>query len=287
MSPPQLAPVALDALVRQAVAAFRPRLAGGAVALAADLPGHPVPLVTDGARLGEVLAQLLDNAVKFTAAGAVTVRLRTDPHTGRPLRLDVVDTGIGIAPERHAAILAGHEPGQGLARARARCEELGFRLTVASALGGGAMFSIRFAEGLDITGEHRVTAPPPPRAAPRARGLALLIDADRPGRLPVAHAIEALGFEVVMTASGEQGLAMARELRPRFIALDLLVPDLAGLEVLAQLRAEPALAGVPILLVSAVAREYGQSVPGVELLQKPLDPAELGRVLVRHGALAG
>ncbi|HEU4697555.1 MAG TPA: ATP-binding protein [Gemmatimonadales bacterium] len=287
MSPLRFAPVALDVLVRQAVAAVRPRIAGGAVTLAADLPRQLVPLVTDAGRLAEVLALLLDNAVRFTAGGAVTVRLRTEALTGRPLRLDVVDTGIGIAPERHAALLAGLEPGTGLPRARALCEELGFRLAVASALGGGTMFSVLLAEGVDVAGDPPTARPLPPRAAPRSRGLALVIDADRPGRLPVAHAIEALGFEVVMTASGVQGVAMARELRPRFIALDLLAPDLAGLEVLAQLRAEPALAGVPVLLVSAVAREYGQVVPGADLLEKPLDAAALARALERHGVVAG
>jgi CheY-like chemotaxis protein len=282
VSAPELAPVALDALLRDTVDAFRDRLVGGAVRLTLDLPERPAPLLTDGAKLREVLVHLIGNAVKFTPAGSVTVRLFVQPVSRRPLRVDVVDTGIGIAPERHAEIFGGGEPGLGLPLSRARCAELGFRLALSSALGGGAMFSIVLEPDGELALEPLPAAPLPPRAAPRSRGLALLIDADRSARLLVARVVEQLGFEVVMTASGPQGVAMACELRPRFVALDLMVPDLAGLEVLAQLRAAPELAGTPVVLVSAVAREYAQGLPGVDALQKPVDAAELGRVLDRY-----
>ena len=111
------------------------------------------PLVTDEPKLRRVLSNLVDNATKFTEQGFVDVAVRADA-TGKPLRIDVIDTGTGIPADRLGAIFDRFEQadngtqrryggtGLGLAISRTLCELLGFRLAVASEPGVGSVFSI-------------------------------------------------------------------------------------------------------------------------------------------------
>ena len=105
----------------------------------------------------QVLINLIGNAIKFTPpAGAVTVRVTTDA-AGRPTRVDVEDTGIGIPAERQGAIFEAFEQvdsdtarrfggtGLGLAISRRLCELMGHELVVQSEVGVGSTFSILLA----------------------------------------------------------------------------------------------------------------------------------------------
>ncbi|MGH7691058.1 MAG: ATP-binding protein, partial [Gemmatimonadaceae bacterium] len=99
---------------------------------------------------------LVDNAVKFTDAGSFRVGIITESDTGRPLRLDVIDTGIGIAADRLEKIFDAFEQvesgtrrrhegtGLGLSISRALCEALDYRLTAVSEPGRGSAFSVLF-----------------------------------------------------------------------------------------------------------------------------------------------
>jgi hypothetical protein len=95
-------PVALDVLVREVAAGFEAEARTRGVALCVELPGGPVSVDTDPARLRQVLVNLLTNALKFTEQGEVAVRLTADPATGAPRALEVADTGIGIPADRSA-----------------------------------------------------------------------------------------------------------------------------------------------------------------------------------------
>jgi signal transduction histidine kinase len=110
-------------------------------------------LVTDDGKLRRILTNLVSNATKFTERGYVHVAVIADA-SGKPLRIDVIDTGIGIPAERRGAIFDRFEQadnstqrrfgGTGLGRASSRtlCELLGFRLTVVSEPNEGSAFSI-------------------------------------------------------------------------------------------------------------------------------------------------
>ena len=111
------------------------------------------PLFTDESKLRRILSHLIDNATKFTEQGFVDVTVRADA-AGKPLRIDVIDTGTGIPADRLGAIFDRFEQadsgtqrryggtGLGLAISRTLCELLGFRLAVASEPGVGSVFSI-------------------------------------------------------------------------------------------------------------------------------------------------
>ena len=151
-------PVPLAPLVRSTLASFEPQLQGRPVELRVELPSTLERLETDATRLQQVLINLVGNALKFTPDGSVTVRVLADPDTGRALRLEVEDTGVGIPQEQQEAVFHPFEQGEagtqralggtglGLTISRALCQLLGYRLTLRSAPGAGSLFTVHFAE---------------------------------------------------------------------------------------------------------------------------------------------
>jgi signal transduction histidine kinase len=149
--------VELGGLVGDIVGGFEEDAQRRGLTLAREVPGTPVWIECDPARLRQVLVNLIGNALKFTEQGSVRVRMTTDAAAGGPVRVDVTDTGIGIAPERQAAIFEPFEQadtgtarryggtGLGLAISRSLCELMGCRLELTSELGRGSTFSVVFA----------------------------------------------------------------------------------------------------------------------------------------------
>lgn len=150
-------------------------------------PAHLQALETDVNRLKQVLINLLGNAIKFTRQGAITLRLKGERHTLRPLALVVQDTGPGIAEDRLQSIFepfeqiqqdaapqeTGRPPGSGLGLAISRllCRRLGFELKVESTVGVGTKFTVQL---VDPT-----TAQAPIRFDPNVTGtLALILTPD-------------------------------------------------------------------------------------------------------------
>jgi signal transduction histidine kinase len=148
------APVALGALVEDTLASFEGQLRDRPISLDAEIPEHLTPIMTDPAKLLQVLTNLIGNAIKFTERGSVVVRVIAEPASRRPERIDVIDTGIGIPHDRQQAIFDAFEQadsstarqyggtGLGLAVSKSLCDLLGYSLEVRSEVGAGSMFSI-------------------------------------------------------------------------------------------------------------------------------------------------
>ncbi|MCP9800031.1 response regulator transcription factor [Synechococcus sp. RedBA-s] len=109
--------------------------------------------------------------------------------------------------------------------------------------------------------------------------LVLLIDQDRIGRDRLATQLLEAGFQVAEAEDGPQGLALARQLNPQLIVMDLLLPGLDGLSVLQRLRRDQRSSRTPILLLTALA-SLGDKVRGFttgadDYLTKPYASEEL------------
>jgi signal transduction histidine kinase len=162
--------VLLDRLITETTSQLEGRLVGKAVALRVEVPAVIAPLATDERKLKQVLINLIGNAIKFTEGGTVTVRATVDAETAEAIRLEVVDTGIGIPAARLAVIFQPFEQGDsstarrhegtglGLAIARSYCELMGYRLLVESAPGVGSTFRVELKPGPT----HAVTGLPAP-----------------------------------------------------------------------------------------------------------------------------
>jgi signal transduction histidine kinase len=142
--------IELVSLVRDVVGGFEEDARRRELALTCELSPEPVWIEADPLRMRQVLVNLVGNALKFTAQGSVTVRACGDPTP----HVDVIDTGIGISADRHAAIFEPFEQadsgtsrryggtGLGLTISRSLCELMGFRLTLSSEAGVGSTFSV-------------------------------------------------------------------------------------------------------------------------------------------------
>ena len=150
----ELETVPLDAMVKETLAMLESTAEAKGIALRRDLPAELKPLITDAGKLRQILINLVGNAIKFTPAGEVCVRVTADPVSGRPLSIQVRDTGIGIPPDRQRKVFEPFEQGDastrrefggtglGLSIVRTFSGLIGARITVESEVGKGTTFTL-------------------------------------------------------------------------------------------------------------------------------------------------
>jgi signal transduction histidine kinase/CheY-like chemotaxis protein len=258
-----------------------------------DAAGNlPSAVQVDAKRLRQVLLNLLDNAVKFTDAGGVSLHVsRQADGAGRArLRFDVEDTGIGIPPEQQATVFQPFEQvgdvqrrlggtGLGLAISRQLVRRMGGELSVHSTPGRGSRFSFE----IDLA-----TAPAAALSAPRgpritgykgARRRVLVVDDVAGNRAVVTDLLSWLGFELDEADQGEAALKCIQARRPDIVLMDILMPVMDGLTATQRLRAMPGCEGLPVIVLSAGASESDKArslkVGADGFLVKPLDFDEL------------
>ena len=234
------------------------------------MPATLAPLPTDPDKLRQILINLIGNALKFTERGSVTVRVASNPANHHPVRIDVMDTGIGIPQEKLGVIFEAFQQadagtarkyggtGLGLTISQALCQLLGYRLAVSSKLDKGSTFSVVLQPPAEA--EERACAPVPTAALDLAGysaelkdKLVMVLDDKSDSRATLAQMVEEFGCQVIAASSGHQGLRMARELRLHFITADLLMPRRSGWQVVQAIKAERELRDIPAVVVSVVA----------------------------------
>lgn len=146
--------ISLEALINDAAFLLQDTPANPGVRLRVDIPPTVAPIEADENKLKQVLINLISNSLKFTERGEVVIRVSVEPATHRPVRIDVSDTGIGIAEERHQVIFEAFQQadnltsrkyggtGLGLTISRLLCDMMGYRLEMKSEIGKGSMFSV-------------------------------------------------------------------------------------------------------------------------------------------------
>ncbi|SFP57564.1 ATP-binding response regulator [Sphingomonas rubra] len=280
--------VDLDALVRGVAETAEPLVRRNDNRLVVDVAEPLGTARTDLTKLRQCLFNLVGNAAKFTEAGTVTIQARREP--GRVI-FAVADTGIGMTAEQRDRLFERFVQadssvtrrfggsGLGLAITRAFAERLGGTVTVESEEGQGSTFTLAVA---DVLEEAPGSIEP---VGQRLDGPApiLVIDDERPMRELMERFLRREGLAVVTAADGEAGLRAARARRPAAIMLDVMMPRMDGWAVLETLKADPALAEVPVVMVT-VSPERGLSLSmgAVEHLAKPIDWRRLKTVLDRY-----
>ena len=148
----ELSAVSLFDVLHEVQDTLEPRAAELGLSLAVHIPAEDDLIIADETRLRQVLVNLTGNAIKYTRQGSVVLRVASNA-AGAPVRIDVIDTGPGIAADRLDAIfqpfivdatpaVGDAATGLGLAITRALCDLLGYRLTVDSRVGEGSTFSV-------------------------------------------------------------------------------------------------------------------------------------------------
>ncbi|MCC5898500.1 MAG: PAS domain S-box protein [Phormidium sp. BM_Day4_Bin.17] len=231
----------------------------------------PKAVVGDSKRLRQVLINLLGNAIKFTEQGAVTFEIfrqqSASPETGDrcQIRFSVRDTGIGMSPEQVSRVFlpfeqvsdpAYHSEGTGLGLTISQkiVHQMGGILMVESELGQGSCFwfEIWLPQASSWSDEKQLDANSGVRQGYRGpRRQLLIVDDTSVNRLALVQLLTDLGFQVREAQEGEQALALAVEQPPDLIITDLVMSGMDGFELIRQLRANPALAEIPIIATSA------------------------------------
>ena len=293
----QTSTVAVQSLVDSCLATTEAMLNIG-VKLTADVPGDFPAMTIDQAKVRQILLNLLSNAAKFTEQGAITLTARLDENQ---VTLAVTDTGIGIPANKLDKVFEEFQQadssttrqyggtGLGLAISRSMAGLLGGSLTAISAEGEGSTFTLT----LPLHYGEPIPLPPPterqsPRPADDERPLILAIDDDPDAIYLLQENLSEAGYQVVGVTSGDEGLSLARTLKPFAITLDVMMPHKDGWQVLHELKDNDATRDIPVIMLTIVDnRALGYRLGAAGYLLKPFTEGALADALDRLRAANG
>jgi len=226
----------------------------------------PAAIIADEKRLGQILINLLGNAVKFTDTGGVTFRVEVLDSNSKTVRLRfcVEDTGVGMSEEQIETIFRPFEQvgaisrraegsGLGLTISQKLLAMMGSTIEVSSELGRGSRFHFELEVPLAEDWATAVTQVEAGKIVgyEGSRRKLLVVDDKAVNRTIIMEVLDPLGFDCHQAENGEEGLALARELRPDLILTDLVMPVLDGFEMTRRLRQYPQLKNTVIIASSA------------------------------------
>ena len=257
---------------------------------------------SDVTRIRQMLLNLLSNAAKFTEQGAITLAVdrESDADGAGWVRFAVTDTGIGMTPEQLAKLFQRFQQadasttrqfggtGLGLALTKAFTTLLGGDIAVTSHPGEGSTFTVRLPAALIAVAagpaEQRSSATQPGGH----RGLVLVIDDDQTQRDLTSRFLVREGYAPRVAGDGASGLALAKQLRPLAILLDVTMPGMDGWSVLSALKADPEVAPIPVVMVTFTSeRALASSLGAADYVIKPVDWERLRLVMERFREAEG
>jgi signal transduction histidine kinase/HAMP domain-containing protein/CheY-like chemotaxis protein len=291
---------------------FRPTLPQGIEFLVSFSPKVPETILTDSHRLQQVLKNLLSNAFKFTPAGRVELSVDVEPggdhfhgaalRSGREvLAFAVSDTGIGIPPEKHELIFEAFEQadastrrtfggtGLGLTISRELARLLGGEIRLRSSPGGGSTFTLYLPVSLPTEAPAPLVLPeppsPPPSVAPASKSelrgtTVVLVDDDVHNLFAVTTLLERYGARVLpATDARECFQLLAANPRVDVVLMDVMMPEIDGLEATRRIRRRPEYESLPIVALTAKAlpgdRERCLEAGCSDFATKPVNPDTL------------
>jgi K+-sensing histidine kinase KdpD/CheY-like chemotaxis protein/tetratricopeptide (TPR) repeat protein len=284
-------------LVDQCMTTAAPLLKPGVTFVKSYTPGLSL-VHSDQDKIKQILLNLIGNAAKFTHRGTITLTAST---ANNQLSIAVADTGIGMTIDAIGRIFEEFQQadtsttrqyggtGLGLSISRSLARLLGGDIAVTSAVDVGSTFTLtvplRFGEiARPVPATIRATEP----VTRSNRPVILSID-DDPNDLEILREnLHETGYEVIGAASGEEGIAKARALRPHVITLDVMMPNKDGWQVLYDLKADPATRDIPVIMLTIVDKKpLGYQLGAADYLLKPFNTeavlASLQRVTQLNG----
>lgn len=235
----------------------------------------------DPARFKQVLYNYISNALKFTHEGG-RVHVSVQAEGAHGLRLEVEDTGIGIEPRDIGRLFQEFEQlesgttkrhpgtGLGLTLTKRLVEAQGGTVGVRSALGRGSTFHAIFPNCRPSNQPHAMKVKGASRVSRYGTEI-LVVEDDERDRALIVKALEEAGYSVESVSTGAEAIAVCQGRAFDAITLDLLLPDMSGLDVVASLRAAGQKPTVPIIVITVIADHRAMGGFTVhDFLQKPL-----------------
>jgi signal transduction histidine kinase/DNA-binding response OmpR family regulator len=313
-------PMQVSSLFVNSLSIIKEKAAARHIRLVVDAAEDLGVIHADTRKVKQIAYNLLSNAVKFAIEGGqVSLRVgrasraevgqlsgswigRSFPLADNEftefLQISVTDNGIGISPDGLERLFRPFSQidsglarkfegtGLGLAMVKLLAELHGGTVAAESAVGEGSRFTVWLP--LRALEEATLTQAKAPALcqveAPKGALTALVVEGDSKGAELIRVQLEAEGFKVLHAASAEAALAIAAQQPLSLITLDIMLPNMDGWEFLGRLKETPALAGIPVVVISIVAdRNKGLELGAAAVMQKPLSRNELNGTLVELG----
>jgi signal transduction histidine kinase/FixJ family two-component response regulator len=289
-------------LITEMITTLRPAVEKNRNTLQVHLADEVNTMHADVTKIRQILFNLLSNACKFTDHGSILVSVdRRLENTGEWIRFEVSDTGIGIGASQKENLFKEFAQadtsisrkyggtGLGLAISYKFVQLMKGRIAVVSELGRGAKFTVELPAQVKIApadthiAETAAKAHSPIPIPVSDRETILVIDDDAAVRDLMSRSLSKLDFNIVAVSSGDEGLRVAKQLRPVIITLDVVMPNRDGWSVLNQLKADPELAKIPVIMVTIVDNEaMGVALGASSYLVKPVDRERLVTLIQKH-----
>jgi hypothetical protein len=242
-------------------ATMRPRAEAKGLRLDFEVAENPPMVMGDEGRIRQILTNVIDNAVKFTESGAITVSVQAIKmaQTCR-LAVDVSDSGIGISPEAMNSIFGYYQQaedsttrrfggtGLGLAISRQLANQMGGDLTVVSSEGEGSCFSLFLPLPCAVRRPTLVASTEAPATAPTAtpkplvsypaleNRRVLVAEDNKTNRILVEKFLSGHGLDLHFAEDGVQAYEMAETLRPEVVLMDMSMPRMDGMDATRRIR---------------------------------------------------
>lgn len=300
----KLRPMDLAYLLRKRCQLLAPAAEAGSIRLCIDIPEDPVLAMIDLPQFEKVLFNVLGNALKFTPEGG-SIQVQLASHSDR-IQLDVSDSGPGLSSDDHDSIFELYYTGDrsseqqagtgiGLALSRTLIEQHGGRISARPNSPEGLTLQItlpvptpaELKEPIvldDETVQPRSLASAEPGTAEiegqddLARPGLLIIDDNADLRRYLALTL-GRNYRIALAEDGRAGLARARSALPDVVICDWMMPGMDGIELLTQLRADPELGGLAVMILTARCSRADAiealSSGADDFMTKPFDTAEL------------
>jgi signal transduction histidine kinase/CheY-like chemotaxis protein len=283
----RLQTVSIHEIVEQVLNTIEPLAVQKNIRMHADVASTG-DVLADAGKLKQMLLNLVSNAIKFTPdSGEVTV---TAARQDSAVDIAVADNGIGIAEADQTHLFEEFhqiDPGPGrrqqgtglgLALTRRFAMLHGGEVRVRSELGKGSIFTLHLPIRASIPPVHA----PAPKVDDKARPLVLVVEDDPAAAELLARQLENGGFRTHLARTGTEAIAIASELQPAAITLDILLPELDGWEVMTRLKRDQATSEIPIVVVSVIDNpELGIALGAMDYFVKPIEGKELVKRLNR------
>ena len=282
----KIEPIEMDGIVEGVVETFRTVADQAGVDLSSHISRGLPRAKGDRDRIGQVLMNLVSNAIKYSPGGGST-RVEAK-RRGDNILIEVADTGIGIDPSDQEHLFTKFfrvdssltreigGTGLGLSICKSVVELLGGEIGVRSRPGQGSTFFFT----LPIASADLVRTPPIEGPLGAAGGTVLVVDRDPEVAELIATYLEKRGYKVVQANSAGEALEQVARHEPSAITLDVMLDDMDGFELLQMLKDDPRSSEVPIVVLSIVCDE-GRSMRlgAADYLEKPIDSSRLTKVI--------
>lgn len=290
----------LHAMLDEVITTIQPLAARQRDQIVVNYESNLGQMHADLTKVRQSLLNLLSNACKFTEQGTITVTAKRET-TGDTdwIEFKIQDDGIGMTEEQQQKLFQAFTQadssttrkyggtGLGLVITKRFTEMMGGMIQVSSEFGHGSTFVMRLPSHfkmLDSSEKNSFEQPElPDPALEHSQHCVLVIDDDLAVRDLFRNYLTKLGYRVVLAAGGDEGLRLARRLRPDVITLDVMMPGMDGWMVLSALKTDPSLAHIPVIMASIIEdKRLGFSLGATDYLIKPINREQLNLVLSKY-----